>query len=483
MDTMNPTDLKQAHQPITRPPNVILIFADDLGYGDLGCYGSETIATPHLDRLADEGLRFTDFYATAPFCSPSRSSLLTGRYPVRAGVPLVLFPLEKTGLPEQEITIADLLWKRGYATICIGKWHLGTEPPFHPTNHGFDEWFGLPYSNDMMIWDGEEPFKAQNALQELPLYECTKHDQQIVEAPAEQTTLTRRYTERAVDFVEQNRDQPFFLYLAHTFPHSPQYASPAFDGKSTGGIYGDTVEELDWSVGQIIKTLERLGLDRQTLVFFTSDNGPAPGSPHRIVDGKPRYSGGSAGPLRGRKGQTWEGGMREPAIAWWPGRIKPGRTTSQVSSILDLLPTIAQVAGAERPDDRVLDGADISGLLFDTEEQGPGARLFCYYFGAQLQAVRRGRWKLILPVTDYPERPDSLWYLVSPELFERQHRLHLTASLYDLEVDIAELRDVVAEHPEIVAALLAEARAFDSALQMDKHDPVWLERMCIPESP
>ncbi|MBT4816137.1 MAG: sulfatase-like hydrolase/transferase, partial [Lentisphaerae bacterium] len=292
-------------------PNIVIIFADDLGYGDLSCYGSETIATPNLDRLASEGLRFTNFYATAPFCSPSRASMLTGRYPCRTGVPLVLFPLEKTGLPAEEVTIADLMKEEGYATICIGKWHLGTEPQFHPTNHGFDEWYGLPYSNDMMIWDGEEPFRAQHAQQELPLLNCREPIGTIVEAPVDQTSLTKRYTDRAIRFIEDSRDSPFFLYFAHTFPHSPQYASPEFDGKSRGGIYGDTVEELDWSVGRIVETLRRLDLDRNTLVFFTSDNGPSPGNPKRIVDGKPRYSGGSAGPLRGRKGLTWEGGMRE----------------------------------------------------------------------------------------------------------------------------------------------------------------------------
>ncbi len=461
-------------------PNIIVIFADDLGYGDLSCYGSETIATPNLDRLASEGLRFTNFYAAAPFCSPSRASILTGRYPCRAGVPLVLFPLEKTGLPAEEVTVADLLRDRGYATTCIGKWHLGTEPQFHPTSHGFDEWYGLPYSNDMMIWDGESPFRAQNALKKLPLYDCREPAETIVEAPVDQTTLTRRYTERAVRFIETNRECPFFLYFAHTFPHSPQYASPAFDGRSQGGIYGDTVEELDWSVGRIVETLQRLGLDRNTLVFFTSDNGPSPGNLNRIVDGKPRYSGGSPGPLRGRKGLTWEGGMREPAIAWWPGRVAAGRETHQAASILDLLPTLAGLAGAQVPADRVIDGADISGLLFEGDDAGPGERLFCYYFGSQLQAVRRGPWKLVLPIAEYPEKPQSLWYLVSPELFERQHRLFPRAELYNLDTDIGETTDLAAERPDVVRSLIQEARQFDAGMQEDKRDQVWLEPAAIP---
>ena len=461
-------------------PNIIIIFADDLGYGDLSCYGSEKIATPNLDRLASEGLRFTDFYSTAPFCSPSRASLLTGRYPCRAGVPLVLFPLEKTGLPASEVTLASLLQEQDYATICVGKWHLGTQPQFHPTSHGFDEWYGLPYSNDMMIWDGEEPFRAQHALQELPLLNHRESVETIVEAPVDQTSLTKRYTDRAVRFLEENRQNPFFLYFAHTFPHSPQYASVEFDGKSHGGIYGDTVEELDWSVGRIIETLCRLDLDRNTFVFFTSDNGPSPGNPNRIVDGKPRYSGGSPGPLRGHKGLTWEGGMREPAIAWWPGTIAPGRETSQLASIADLFPTCATLAGTTVPNDRVIDGTDISGLLCDSEESGPGDRFFCYYFGTQLQAVRDGRWKLILPISDYPDQPQSLWYLVSPTLFQHQHRLFPKAELYDLHEDIGETRDRATEWPEIVEDLLRKALAFDQGMQKDKRQPVWLECAQIP---
>ena len=461
-------------------PNIVIILADDLGYGDLSCYGSEKITTPNLDRLASEGLRFTDFYATAPFCSPSRASILTGRYPCRAGVPLVLFPLEKTGLPASEVTLADLLKKQDYATICVGKWHLGTEPQFHPTSHGFDEWYGLPYSNDMMIWDGEEPFRAQHALRELPLLSHRKSVETIVEAPVDHTSLTKRYTDRAVQFIEENQKNSFFLYFAHTFPHSPQYASAEFAGKSCSGIYGDTVEELDWSVGRIFETLCRLDLDRNTFVFFTSDNGPSPGNPDRIEDGKPRYSGGSPGPLRGHKGLTWEGGMREPAIAWWPGTIAPGRETSQLASIADLLPTCATLTGATIPNDRVIDGTDISGLLCDGEEASPADRLFYYYFGSQLQAVRDDRWKLILPISDYPDQPQSLWYLVSPNLFQRQHRLFAKAELYDLHEDIGETRDRAAEYPEIVEDLLSKALAFDQGMQKGKRQPVWLEYAKIP---
>jgi arylsulfatase A-like enzyme len=332
----------------------------------------------------------------------------------------------------------------------------------------------------MMIWDGEEPFRAQHALQELPLLNHRESVETIVEAPVDQTNLTKRYTDRAVRFIEENRQNPFFLYFAHTFPHSPQYASAEFNGKSRDGIYGDTVEELDWSVGRIIETLCRLDLDRNTFVFFTSDNGPSPGNPDRIVDGKPRYSGGSPGPLRGHKGLTWEGGMREPAIAWWPGTISPGRETSQLASIADLFPTCATLAGATVPNDRVIDGTDISGLLCDGEEVGPGDHFFCYYFGSQLQAMRDGRWKLILPISDYPDQPQSLWYLVSPNLFQRQHRLLPKAELYDLHEDIGEIRDRAVECPEIVEDLLSQALAFDQKMQKDKRQPVWLEDAEIP---
>jgi arylsulfatase A-like enzyme len=445
-------------QPLEKP-NLVVIFADDLGYGDLACYGSTSIRTPTLDRMAGEGMRFTSFYAGAPFCSPSRASLLTGRYPIRAGVPNVLFPTETTGLPPSEITIARLLKGEGYATSCIGKWHLGVTPPFRAHRHGFDSFYGLPYSNDMFKLGKEEVFRAQHAYTDIPLME----NDRVLEAPVDQHTLTGRYTERAIAFIRTNRSRPFFLYLAHTFPHSPQYASRQFDGRSPHGLYADTVEEIDWSTGRILDTLKKLGIDRKTMVVFTSDNGPAPGR-----RGEKRWMGGSAGPLRGAKGTTYEGGMRVPAIFWQPGRIPAGTTTDTVGSVLDLLPTAAEMAGAKLPRGRVIDGVSMARLLSGASTPSGEERLFYYYFGGQLQAVRRGKWKLVLRIRELPPRPPSLWYKTMPELFQRHYRLKPQPELYDLAADVGETTNVVERYPSIVEELTQQAARFDKELQANK---------------
>ncbi|MBL8217233.1 MAG: sulfatase [Bryobacterales bacterium] len=451
--------------PQTAPhTNLVVVFADDLGYGDLGCYGSTTIRTPRLDRMAREGLRFTHFYAGAPFCSPSRAALLTGRYPIRAGVPNVLFPTEKTGLPPSEITIARLLKQQGYATACIGKWHLGDEHAFRAHRHGFDSFYGLPYSNDMFQVREGETFRAQHARQELPLRE----NDQTIEAPVNQHTLTQRYTDRAIAFIEQNRNRPFFLYLPHTFPHSPQYASPDFEGRSPHGFYADAVEELDASTGRILDALTRLKLARNTLVVFTSDNGPAPGR-----KGEPRWTGGSAGSLRGAKGNTYEGGMRVPAIFWQPGRIAAGKTVDTVASVMDLLPTAAQLARAPLPEGRVIDGQSLRDLLYSGTPMPE--RLFCYYFGGQLQAVRRGKWKLVLPIHELPERPPSLWYQTMPELFARHYRLKKVPELYDVTTDIAERNNAAGEYGDVVRELTQAAARFDNELQGSKQPMVFVD--------
>jgi arylsulfatase A-like enzyme len=444
-------------------PNLIVIFADDLGYGDLGCYGSKTIRTPRLDAMAREGTRFTNFYAGAPFCSPSRAALLTGRYPIRAGVPNVLFPTEKTGLPPSEVTVARLLKDEGYATTCIGKWHLGVPPAFRAHRHGFDSFYGLPYSNDMFKLKDDETFRAQHAHEELPLME----NDRVVEAPVDQHSLTRRYTERALAFIRANRNRPFFLYLPHTFPHSPQYASEKFEGRSPHGFYADTVEEIDWSVGQVLDTLKELGIDRRTMVIFTSDNGPSPGRTNQQ-----RWMGGSAGPLRGRKGNTYEGGMRVPAIFWQPGKVIAGRATDAVASVMDIFPTAAEMAGAKLPAGRTIDGRSLLALLTDAQAKGE-ERLFCYYFGGQLQAVRRGRWKLILQIDSLPERPSSLWYQTMPALFEQHYRLKPEPELYDLEADEAETTNVASQHPATVRELTEAARRLDERLQKDKQAVVF----------
>ena len=452
------------------PPNFVVIFADDLGYGDLGCYGSKTIRTPRIDRMAAEGARFTDFYAAAPFCSPSRASMLTGRYPGRAGVPHVLFPTERTGLPPSEVTAAELLRQAGYATACIGKWHLGYPPALRAHRQGFDSFFGLPYSNDMYLWDRKEPFRAQHAFIELPLM----RNDDTVEAPVNQRTLTRRYTDEAVRFIRDNRDRPFFLYLPHTFPHLPTYAGADFDGRSPHGHYADSVEEVDWSTGVILDTLAELGLDRRTLVVFTSDNGPTAARGGPKSHWGDRGIGGSPGPLRGWKGTTWEGGMCVPAVFRWPGRIPAGHEIAEVASILDILPTVAALAGVAPPRDKVIDGGSLRGLL-EGRSSGLGERLFCYYFGDQLQAVRQGRWKLVRKLDEYPPYPTSLWFVNNEKLFQAQHRLQAAPELYDLGQDIGEKNNVAGQFADVVRKLEKLAEEFDAGLQRDKQPPVFAE--------
>ncbi|MDP1799281.1 MAG: sulfatase, partial [Planctomycetaceae bacterium] len=369
----------------TERPNVVVIFADDLGYSDLGCYGSPTIRTPHLDRMAAEGLRFTDFYSASEVCTPSRAALLTGRYPIRSGMcghRRVLFPNSKGGLPPSEITIAEALREEGYATVHIGKWHLGIHEGSRPLDQGFQRSFGLPYSNDM---DARPDLPRGSSGSPNPPPDGWNvplmRDGKVIEQPADQTTLTKRYTDDAVTFIREQKDKPFFLYFAHTFPHVPLFASPTFKGKSRAGIYGDAVEELDGSVGQVLDTLRREGIAERTLVVFTSDNGPW------LIMGD---QGGSAGLLRDGKGSTWEGGMRVSGIAWMPGRIKPG-VTNELASTMDLFPTALALAGATLPSNVTLDGHDLAPLLFESRPLPP--RPYFYYRGDQLFACRLGEWK------------------------------------------------------------------------------------------
>ena len=455
-------------------PNVVVILADDLGYGDLGCYGSTTIATPRIDHMAREGVRFTDAYSAAPFCSPSRAALLTGRLPARCGVPYVLFPAEHHGLPEKEITLAELLKRHGYATACIGKWHLGWDAPFRPQRHGFDEFFGLPYSNDSTEWAVGAAFTQVMGLEPLPLIDRDA----IIEAPVDQARLTQRYPQRAVEFMRGNRERPFFLYLAHTMPDVPQYASGKFTGKSKGGLYGDAVEELDWSTGVILDALRELGLAERTLVLFTSDNGaPARPRANAAVKAKAgpaaeRFPGrnhaGNNGPLRGGKGTTFEGGVRVPLLAWQPGTISAGRESAAPISHLDLFPTATRLAGVTLPSDRVFDGRDLGAEL--KSDGRPGVtRLLFHYFGYQLQAVREGNWKLLVAVPTRPQPPPmSLWFEHHPRVFENQHRLLAEPELYDLSRDVAEAQNVAAQNPAIVARLTQLARDFDAPLQRDR---------------
>lgn len=417
-------------------PNVIIILADDLGYGDLGCTGHPSIRTPNLDRMAAEGLRFTDFYAAAPVCTPSRAALLTGRLAVRSGMAhdtrRVLFPDSAGGLPAEEITLAEALRARGYATACVGKWHLGHLPRYLPTRHGFDTFFGLPYSNDMDRVAGAKPGEAAN---NVPLM----RNEEIVERPADQRTLTRRYTDEAVGFIRSNREKPFFLYLAHTMPHVPLAVSDEYRGRSARGTYGDVVEELDGGVGRILAAVREAGLEKRTLVVFTSDNGP-----WLIM----KENGGSAGLLREGKGSTWEGGMREPCIAWWPGKVPAGAVRGDLACTMDLFTTALAIAGAEIPGDRPIDGLDLRPVLFGT---GPGPRsLMPYYRDTSLYALRKGPWKAhFVTRSAYGKDP------AEP---------HDPPLLYHLGHDPSEQVDVAKLHPEVVEDLKKEAAAHRAAM-------------------
>ncbi|MCB9384464.1 MAG: sulfatase [Bryobacterales bacterium] len=425
-----------AQVALAQKPNFVLLLADDLGYGDVGVYGSPNIHTPNLDRMAAEGVKLTDLYSASPVCTPSRAGLLTGRYPVRSGMVRVLFPHEEVGLPESETTLAEALKQQGYATGMVGKWHLGDRPRHSPLRHGFDYRYGLAFSNDMTRPHTSWP-------EPLRIYE----GDDVVEEGVDQSTLTKRYTEKAVAFLEQHAKQPFFLYLPYSMPHWPWFASEGFHGKSVKGPYGDAVEEVDWSVGQVLDTLERLNLDRNTLVIFTSDNG-----------GSGRAGAGSNGALRGFKGQTYEGGQREPFVARWPGKIPPGTVRSGLAAMLDIYPTLVGLAGGAVPSGRAFDGVDMWPLL---SGQGPSKRDTFHYWShnwdsePQLAAIRQGRWKLhFADKLEWPQRT-----------FE-------PTELYDLDADPSERFDVSKQNPEIVRKLAEEARRFHAGLEMAEMPPV-----------
>lgn len=403
-----------------KPPNIIIIFADDLGYGDLGVYGHPTIRTPHLDRMAAEGMKFTQFYTGAEVCTPSRAALLTGRLPIRNGMcsdkRRVLFPNSAGGLPAQEITIPEALRSKGYASACVGKWHLGHLPQYLPMQHGFDYFYGLPYSNDMHSQPRGDP--------PVPLMRNTG----IIEQPVDQSTLTARYTKEAIDFIQTNQERPFFLYMPHTFPHIPLYVSDRFKGKSSRGLYGDVVEELDWSVGEVLKTIRKLNLAENTFVFFTSDNGPW------LVK---KEEGGSAGLLREGKGSTWEGGMRVPAIAWWPGKIPAGTVTQTLATTMDLFPTCLALAAVEEPTDRVMDGVNLQSTLFQNKN---GIRdTVLYYRGTRLYALRKGPWKA---------------HFITQSAYGGEPAVeHDPPLVFHLDHDPTEQFNLAEKHPEIIAEI------------------------------
>lgn len=420
-----------------RPPNFIIIFADDLGYGDLSCFGNPTIKTPHLDQMASEGQKWTQFYVADPVCTPSRAALMTGRYPFRNGMSsaarVVLFPDSDGGLPDKEVTIAEVLKQKDYATAHVGKWHLGHLPQYLPTRQGFDSYFGIPYSNDMDFMRGSpnyhrEAHKDPNFLTKSKYYNVPILENETeIERPADQMTYTRRCTERSIDFIKANKDKPFFLYLAHNQPHIPLFASEDFLGGSKNGLYGDVIQEVDWSVGQIIKTIKELDLQNNTIVMFSSDNGPWLAF---------RTHGGSAGPLRAGKGTTFEGGQRVPTIFWGPGHIKP-EIVHDMGSTLDVIQTFAAMAGTKAPTDRIMDGYDLS-AVFKGTGKSPRNEFF-YWTRGVLHAARLGPWKLHVQQRE-PVNYGKVVEMEAPEL-------------YHVETDISEKYDRATEMPDVVAQL------------------------------
>ncbi|WP_052670650.1 sulfatase family protein [Draconibacterium sediminis] len=411
-------------------PNVIVIFADDMGYGDMSSYGHPTIITPHLDRLAHEGQKWTNFYASNSVCTPSRTGLLTGRLPIRSGMcsdnRRVLFQDSKGGLPQTEITIAKLLKQKNYKTACIGKWHLGHLEGFQPLDHGFDSYFGIPYSNDMDRPEGVNAREVCNNPDIKYFNVPLMRNRDIIERPADQNTITKRYTEETIDFIRKNKQSPFFIYLAHSMPHVPLFASEDFDGTSSRGLYGDVIQEIDWSVGRIIETLKEEGLDKTTLVVFTSDNGPW------LVFNE---NGGSAGLLRDGKGTSYEGGMREPAVFWWPGKVKPG-VIQQIGSTLDLFPTINKIAGIEIPNDRIYDGYDISDVLFN-HRYSERKNIF-YYHGEKVFAIRHENWKIHYKTLENIYTSEAKFVEHDPPM------------LFNLATDPSEKYNVASENPDII---------------------------------
>jgi len=409
-------------QPDPRP-NIIFIYADDLGYGDLGCYGSTVNRTPHLDQLAKDGIRFTDFYSAAPNSSPSRAALLTGRYPIRMGINDVFHPPSFTGIPASEIKIGEVLQQRGYRTGIVGKWHLGHMRQYLPLQNGFDEYFGIPYSNDM-----QSCFYLRG--------------NEVEQFRVNQDSITYTYTQEAIRFIEKNKNQPFFLYLPHNMPHVPLGASPNFKGKSANGLYGDVIEELDWSVGQILKKLDELGLDQNTIVVFSSDNGPW------LTEGP---NGGVAGPLFQGKNTTWEGGQRVPTIIRWKDRIRGGQVISDVAAMIDWFPTFVKLAGGSVPTDRIIDGCDIAPVLLGTGKRANDD--FAYLHFRRFQAYRSGDWKIKLPANI---QRGNFWTEDVPA--------HDTL-FFNLKNDIGESTDVKNQFPNEYKATLVRLKAFEETLE------------------
>lgn len=411
-------------------PNIILINCDDLGYGDIGAYGSKVNKTPALDRMADEGIRFTDFYMASPVCSPSRGAMMTGCYPPRISFGafvdggVVLFPGDGIGLNPEEITVARVLKDAGYATKLVGKWHCGDQPEFLPTSHGFDSYYGIPFSNDHGRQARDPNPNAEIPYKERPPLPLVR-DLEVIQEQPDQAAITERYVEEAVKFIRQEKDGPFFLYFAHMHVHVPIYTPAHFERESENGIYGAGVAAIDWSVRVIMDELKRQGIDENTLVIFTSDNGS-----------RARDEGGSNAPLRGTKATTWEGGQRVPFVMRWPGHIPAGTICREIATGMDVMPTLASIAGTSAPSDRIIDGHDISPLAFGEAGAVTPWDEFFYYKQNSLEAVRSGNWKLHVRKGDTEVR-----------------------ELYDLDADVGEMVNLYNEHPEVVSDLMARIDA------------------------
>ncbi len=415
----------------TEKPNVIIIFTDDQGYQDVGCFGATDIDTPNLDQMAKDGIRLTDFYAAQAVCSASRAALLTGCYPNRIGIHSALMPNSKKGLNSSETTLAEMLKERGYKTGIFGKWHLGDAPKFMPTNHGFDTYYGIPYSNDM--WPNH-PYQEKYNFDPLPLYE----NKTVIDTLTDQALLTTKITERSIDFIKDHKDAPFFLYVAHPQPHVPLYVSDKFKGKSKRGLYGDVIMEIDWSVGQILATLKEYNIDDNTLVIFTSDNGPW------LSYGE---HAGSAYPLREGKGTALEGGQREPCIIYYPGKIQPGRTINTPMMNIDILPTIAEITGASLPKN-VIDGKSVWDLWTGAATNSPHEAYFFYYHVNELHGVRYKNWKLYFPHKYRTLNGKSGGKNGLPVNYE--YNTMTKIELYDLSKDISETTNIAAQNPEVI---------------------------------
>ena len=436
-----------------KSPNVVVIFMDDMAYADIGPFGAKAYPTPHLDRMAKEGRKFTDFYVTQAVCSASRAGLLTGCYNVRVGIFGALGPKSDNGLHANEVTLAELCKQKGYATAIYGKWHLGHHKQFLPMQHGFDDYFGLPYSNDMWPYHPgvlHLPMKERlKRWPHLPLIDKNEIINTQVSGK-DQELLTTQYTERAVEFIEKNRDNPFFLYVPHSMVHVPLFVSDKFKGKSGAGLFGDVMMEVDWSVGQILETLRKHKLDKDTLVVFTSDNGPWLSYGDHA---------GSSGPLREGKGTMFDGGCRESTLMWWPGTVPAGSVCSTPAMTIDILPTVAELIGAKLPDHKI-DGKSIVNLVTGKNDKSP-QEAYYFYYGQQLQAIRMGKWKLHFShgYRTMAGRPGGTGGIPT-----KYSQAKIGLSLFNLEEDIGESIDVKDKHPKVVAKMQALGQAMRKEL-------------------